>query len=162
MATFTDLIDKSTTVLNIGFHGGKIFRVEVSLTRKEQGPALSIQGMIGRNHAGQIQDSIDMEKVEFLNGWDAHKLGMLIQVWNRWHNNDLRTGSPAQMQHLRSVKELTGEKLEWGPACASLRAAGLYVDEHFRWGDDTTGFRYGSAWVYEPLPESVIEWFNQL
>lgn len=162
MACFTDLIDRSVKVLNIGFQGGKILRVEVTLTRKEQGPALSIQGMIGRNHAGQILNSINLAEVEFSPGWDVHKLALLIQIWKRWHNNDMRAGSPAQMEHLRIVQTTTGLKLTHENVCEILQDAGLYVDDHFNWGSDTAGYRYGSAWIFEQLPESVIEWFNDL
>lgn len=162
MACFTDLIDRSVKVLNIGFQGGKILRVEVTLTRREQGPALSFQGMIGRQNVGQILNSIKMEDMEFSPGWDVNKFGLLMQIWKRWNNNDLRAGSPAQMEHLRIVETTTGLTLTYENVCEILQNAGLYVDEHFNWGSDTAGYRYGSAWIFEPLPESVIEWFNEL
>jgi len=162
MACFTDLIDRSVKVLNIGFQGGKILRVEVTLTRKEQGPALSIQGMIGRQNVGQILNSIKMGDMEFSPGWDVDKFCSLMQIWKRWNNNDLRAGSPAQMEHLRIVQTTTGLSLTYENVCEILQNAGLYVDEHFNWGSDTAGYRYGSAWIFEPLPESVIEWFNEL
>lgn len=67
-------------------------------------------------------------------GWSLDELRELHDLWQRWHLNGMRA------------------------ACAHMK---LPADTYDARKDITcekgTGYRYGSAWLYEPLPTSVVE-----
>lgn len=79
--------------------------------------------------------------------------GVLAEIWERWHLNDMRAGTPAQEEALREVKD-SFDRLNWyDNACAYLENKGLLVDN---------GYRYGSKWLTEELPADVIEYVQSL
>ena len=79
------------------------------------------------------------------------KAQRMAAIWKRWHLNDMRAGSPAQEEHLRTTPDaFPGYPVsyyEW--ASGLLAKAGLNPDPN-------TGYRYGSAWLTEALPDDVI------
>ena len=97
----------------------------------------------------------------FAPGWDAELVARFRAVWERWHLNDLRAGSPAQMEYLRA-NPVTADCPEsyYEKACEALTAAGLQPDKgHLHNGKP---YRYGSAWLREQLPRDVMEFLNSL
>lgn len=77
----------------------------------------------------------------------------LVQIWEYWHLNDMRAGTFAQEQALKEVKD-SFDRLDWyTQACAYLESIGLLYDN---------GYKYGSAWLTEELPEDVIEYVKNL
>ena len=78
---------------------------------------------------------------------DDPKAKSILEVWDRWHLNDLRAGNEAQESFLRSLpKDPNGRGYE--RACELLRDAGLYTHN---------GYTYGSGWIAEPLPQYVLD-----
>lgn len=79
------------------------------------------------------------------------KAARMVEVWKRWHLNDMRAGSPAQEQWLKEhpidPAEYAYPKSHYEVASAKLAAAGLNPDN---------GYKYGSAWLREELPADVI------
>ena len=77
------------------------------------------------------------------------KVKRIIEVWQRWHLNDMKAGTPNQEAWLKDHKaESDAHRLDhYGWACDALAAAGLNPD-----GD----YAYGSAWLKEELPAEVI------
>lgn len=77
------------------------------------------------------------------------KVQEIVQVWDRWHLNDMRAGTPAQMAVIRQHElEFPGyptSHYDW--ACQLLEANGLLVDN---------GYAYGSAWLKEELPADIL------
>jgi hypothetical protein len=69
-------------------------------------------------------------------------------VWERWHLNDLRAGTPAQMAYLREhpVNAVYPES-HYKKASKVLTDAGLNPDG---------GYKYGFAWLKEELPADVV------
>lgn len=115
---------------------------------------LSITGVEGPNYhdgcagsCGQIIMST-WPITEYAPGWDEDKVTKFREVWDRWHLNDMRAGTPAQEALLEShaIKGYDNQ-------CAFLKEHGLYVDN---------GHRYGMAWFKEELPEGVIEFLASL
>jgi len=97
---------------------------------------LSITGECAGS-AGQCIDSIREA------GEGVADIQRLCDLWSRWHLNGLKAGTRAQNEHVATLPEDAthdGRK-------ASLIANGLQPDK---------GYSYGSAWLYEPLPESVV------
>lgn len=77
----------------------------------------------------------------------------LLEIWERWHLNDLRAGTPAQEQALREVKH-TFSRLDWyTDACNYLSSIDLLIDN---------GYKYGTAWLTEELPQDVIDYLEAL
>ena len=96
------------------------------------------------------------EDITFAPGWDRDKWLDLLDVWRRWHLNDMRAGNPAQEAYLRSnpVKgKLPSD--HYNEALNVLTAAGLNPDPE-------TGYRYGTAWLKEDVPEAVIKFLADL
>lgn len=81
---------------------------------------------------------------------DDPKVQRMRSIWQRWHLNDMRAGSPAQEAWLRDnpipEAEYQYPKSYYVVACEKLAAAGLNPDN---------GYSYGHAWNTEVLPEHV-------
>lgn len=73
----------------------------------------------------------------------------LCDIWDAYHLNGLKAGTRAQLAYLAT---LTGAKA-YEVATASLEAAGLDPDINTLPG---TVYRYGSAWLFEPVPAGVV------
>lgn len=120
------------------------------------GHRLSMVGVAGPKHngnargsSGQCQDELG-EVTIWSEGWDAAKGARLRAIWERWHLNDMRTGSQVQEDWLRDnpVKAVYPESY-YEKACEALAAAGLHPDPE--------GYKYGSRWKTEEVPEEIIK-----
>lgn len=80
------------------------------------------------------------------------KAQRMVEIWKRWHLNDMRAGSAIQEQWLRNnpipAEEYAYPKSHYDVASEKLAAAGL--------NPDPDGYRYGHAWKCEELPAEVI------
>lgn len=121
--------------------------VEITLTDKR----LSIVGTIGSIQAGQCQDTI---KALFP---DRAEVQELIAIWDRWHLNDVRAGSPAQSEWLRQNAELVSKfdrMKHYELSCEALAEAGLNPDPNYL--VDGKPYQYGHRWLKEEIPAEVI------
>jgi hypothetical protein len=135
-------------IINIG--SGNCGQVFCHITFKEG--RLSITGVEGpkanggaRGGCGQIIMS-GWDITTYAKGWDAELEAKFIAVWERWHLNDMKAGTPAQEQFLRDTP-IGPCASHYLAALAALTAAGLNPDN---------GYKYGSAWLREEVPEDVI------
>lgn len=72
-------------------------------------------------------------------GWTYKRVLKLCNIWERWHLNGLR------------------------PGCEHQRALGwTSYDDHPSEPCPICGYKYGTAWHYEPLPQDVIEFVKEL
>lgn len=123
---------------------------------------LSISGVCWGS-CGQINigtDASDFE--EFAPQWDKAKVDKFFAVWERWHLNDMRAGSPAQEAFLRE-NPISFEYPQSHYNCAkmALAEAGLQPDTgHIN--RDGKPYSYGSSWLYEELPAEIIAWLEAL
>ena len=111
---------------------------------------------------------------ELAPGRNHNRLERLIEIWERWHLNDLRPYCPHQYAegwHLRPIdpskpldaygKHFEGQRVEsrnmlgWIPR--SEHPAGLLGEPC-----PTCGYRYGTAWLHEDVPEDILEWLKNL
>ena len=74
------------------------------------------------------------------------------QIWDRWHLNDMRAGTPAQTEVLRDLFAVRPGS-DYDKQCEFLKEKGLLVDN---------GYVYGSAWLREELPQDVVEYIEAL
>jgi len=80
---------------------------------------------------------------------DSCSINELCDLWERWHLNAMIAGSRAQRDHLEAnpPQEPFYPVSYYEKACEILKAANLYEDR---------GYKYGSAWLSEPLPVAVM------
>lgn len=80
-----------------------------------------------------------------------HKAQRMVEIWKRYHLNDLRAGSYEQMKYLREhpldPESYTYPKSYYEAASAALSAAGL--------NPDSEGYMYGHAWKREEIPSDI-------
>jgi len=74
----------------------------------------------------------------------------LYEIWKRWHLNDMRAGTQKQEQLLRDAEV---EINTYDEACNYLAAKDAYIDN---------GYKYGSRWLKEELPQEVIDYIINL
>ena len=137
------------------------------------------------------QNSGDLlEVTEFAPGWDRALAEETYEVWKRWHLNGMTAGSPAQEQWKRDnvFPGYPTDHYEW--VKAGLAAAGLDPDPNylvpsegtkmvpygfgfgkcktqhhacqFEKPGDMVPYKYGHAWLYEALPDDVLEFIHAL
>lgn len=148
-------------------------RVSVFVEIRHKDGRLSLSGVIGPRSSGNCWGGcgqIDMEfqhrdparddarysrpippsEFSFAPGWDATTWLDLLEVWDRWHLNDMRSG------------------------CEHQRAMGWTYDEHRDQDPETPGYPYtgeacpecghriGSAWLREEVPAEVLAFLRGL
>ena len=103
--------------------------------------ALSICGEIKGLAYGQCWEEMKELAVEKRQNFDE-----IIEVWEKYHLNDLKAGTPAQNN---IAKEYCKEhRYDYNAICDLLKEQGIYEDN---------GYRYGSSWLFEKIPESVLD-----
>jgi hypothetical protein len=107
----------------------------------EDPPRFSISGGVWNPNRtdyisyGQITDVL-AELTTYAPGFDAGKAAKLAALWERWHLNDMRAGCVHQGEPAYRQGRYGPEvDLSSVPPCPE------------------TGYRYGSAWLVEELPE---------
>jgi len=133
---------------------------DLYITAEDDRATLSITGVEGptpdgnaQGSAGQCIDALD-RIVRYEPGWDSATAQELKAIWKRWHMNDLRAGTPAQEEFLRNNPVAAAYPVSHHTkACEALAAAGLDPDP-------SNGYKYGSQWLFEPVPNEVIQWLN--
>ena len=101
------------------FKGKQHAYIDIDVTLA--GGRLSIIGDIYRGSAGQCQDSIKElminDDIDYREGWDKEKLFKLLEVWDRWHLNDMHPECTHQamqgiLEEARQDVEIYGYKLK--------------------------------------------------
>lgn len=88
---------------------------------------------------------------------DSSVYSFLIQMWKKYHLNDLHAGTPEQEKCLdehREVCEL--HEVAYGydhytACCETLKEYGLYEVDL-----DGKPYKYGHAWLYRPVPDDDL------
>jgi hypothetical protein len=144
---------RHTIIARLPRHTGKT-TVPVFLTVRWDGVRLSMTAVEGPTRSGncygscgQCQPGPDYTAIP---GVDLKRIGA---VWGRWHLNDMKPGTPAQMAALEDMPPAVYPENHYTKACAWLEARGLLVDG---------GYKYGSAWLKEEVPADVIEFLQTL
>lgn len=153
--------------------------IEVELRHQEKGIELSICGHTQYrsncdwNMAGQINDTLRSAifRIKFKNGWNRKKLITLLNIWDRWHLNDMHAGC----EHQRAEKwnEIpidpsypTNKYVKFGGNTLSSWNMAVWLPESqgglLGKACSVCGYRYGTAWLFEELPQYVLDWFESL
>ena len=110
---------------------------------------LSITGK-GRHGSGQIYEYLATDAPA--PGFTKLDCCRLKVMWERWHLNDMRAGTPRQEEAVRKWRP-TADDPSYQGACNMFESIGLLTD-----GD----YRYGSGWLKEEVPFDVLEWLFTL
>ena len=116
-----------------------IFRnVKVSISFKES--RLSIVGTspIMRGQIKEYLENLDPKDYRLCSGWTEEMYRRLLDIWERWHLNDMRE------------------------CCFHQRRMGWNRDEHLDKPCPICGHKYGRGFIFEPVPDKVIEWLFNL
>ncbi len=76
-------------------------------------------------------------------------LDRICELWDRWHLNGMKAGNRKQLEYI----EQHGINGDYDAICKALDAASLLVVD---------GYKYGSAWLYEPVPAKVVNELKKL
>ena len=126
-------------------------KFEIKCEIKTNG-SFSVSGSYGGG-GGQCQDHIKPAN---------HAQQQLLDIWNKWHLNDMKAGTEKQEELLNSsefesFKQLNNVKDGYSLACDFLESKNLLIDD---------GYKYGTAWLARNLPanfrENLIEIINQI
>jgi hypothetical protein len=134
----TDPFERNVRVglLDTGYKSKAVVTVRI----KWDGTRLSLVGDIKRPGAsdidggGQIHDHLaEIEDIDLsIPAADRDRLKI---EWQRWHLNDMRAGCTHQRDARWNMDQLS----QPCPVC---------------------GYRFGSAWLTEPVPEEIVEWLR--
>ena len=121
---------------------------------------LAIRGVVGPRkggeawgYAGQIQD--DLEGLVPGAGWTQEMVDEFLNIWRKWHLNDMQPGTRHQMDFLREWRK--GREIlsyDYEDECKALAEAGLLEDSQYL--VDGKPYRYGSSYLKFDLPAEVI------
>ena len=106
-----------------------------------------------RGSCGQIIMS-EWDIAKYAKGWSAELEAKFRAVWERWHLNDMRAGTPAQEAWLREnpINAVYPEN-HYEKACEALAAVGLNPDNRYK---------YGSKWLFEEVSQDVLDFLQAL
>lgn len=129
------------------------------------GKRLSITGVEGPLPSGNCRGScgqIDMHEWNFKKlhkGWTLSLVRKFRDVWKRWHLNDMKAGTPKQEQAVKEWLD-AGNKYEYQSVRSMLDRLNLLIDESYI--HNGKPYEYGTAWLVEELPDSVISFLVSL
>jgi hypothetical protein len=116
---------------------------QVFCSIKYENGRLSICGVVGPKKngdavgsCGQINGSFQAR--DYTEGWDHDTLTRFLEVWDRWHLNDMRA------------------------ACEHQRKLGWTWETHPSVPCPECGYKLGSAWLFEAVPDDVIAFLESL
>jgi len=148
-----------------GYRQSLPITIEIKLKQTEKGEALSICGNIWKPkrtdivEGGQCQDTIrealNEGKIK-LKGYTEADILKLLDIWDRWHLNDLRAGCEHQRALIPLYKKEKGEDF----FDVSNYDEIIKLPEFKKCS--ICGYKYGTAWLFEPLPKEVISFIREL
>jgi hypothetical protein len=144
--------------------GGRLREMFVRIEFRENGE-LSILGVVGPWHSGNCAGSCgqcdeELEQISvFHRGWSKARARKLRQVWNDWHLNHTRPGCvhQAEWDTSKMLEIPGGERKTAGWTTPDEHPEGLLGKPC-----SLCGYRYGSAWNKESVPDDVLAWLYNL
>jgi hypothetical protein len=95
-------------------------------------------------------------------GWTREMVSKFFEVWDRWHLNDMKAGTPRQEAAIREWRKGRAKGWDYPEACKYLESIGLFEDteEPNKAGDGF--YKYGHEWLKEDVPQEVIDFLESL
>lgn len=123
-------------------------KLSIDLEPVETYTELSIVGEVWRpdrrdiNQGGQCVETIREHRP------DDKDVQRLCDIWERWHLNGMMAGTRPQRDAVEEWMEGREERYDFAAAQDHLLERELLTDR---------GYKYGSAWLCEPLPEEIAD-----
>jgi hypothetical protein len=101
-------------------------------------------------------------------GWSKAKALKLREMWNRWHLNDMRPGCEHQRnwpaEKMLGMGNGKTKMAGWvlAPGCGTSKGAKEHPEGLLCKPCPVCGYRYGSEWLKEDVPEDALKWFVSL
>lgn len=142
-------------------NGEKNCAMEIEMNLKEYKP-----GKLEFTASGQVWN---LQKTDILMGGQCidtlaeivskdykEEMDFVKEMWDRYHLNGMHAGTPAQEALLKQAVK-NGELDSYGAnnyeeTLSYLEKHGLLYDKSCE-GKTEAGYKYGSGWLYEPIPE---------
>lgn len=130
-----------------------------------KGVNLSISGVEGPTRNGNCKGACGQIVMhewgisEYAPGWSSELESRLRDIWDKWHLNDMKAGSPAQQAWL-AANPISDRLNHYKKACHGLADAGLNPDPGYL--HNGKPYRYGSAWLREEVPAEVLDFLRSL
>ena len=121
-------------------------------------PRFSVCGSVrthngGWGYGGQCLDA--MNRAKFMSQTSRKVFDKIYRLWKLYHLNDMHAGTPSQEAEIKKWN-LT-HNYNYTDAVEYLDSIGMLTVEH-----DGKPYRYGSAWLYEPIPSDDLHLINSL
>lgn len=97
---------------------------------------------------GSICNNIILGLINEAPNGDFSDLRKILKIWSRWHCNEYNPGSDKQRAAIEKFEAEFQKDLKYEEACEFLKLIDLYEDR---------GYKYGHPWLYEKVPNEVIE-----
>lgn len=128
---------------------------------------LSISGAIGpmsngdaTGSCGQWVMSMKPSSIKPAPGWTVGKVAHFLNVWDKWHLNDMQAGSPAQTAELEKHKFPGYPKSHYEWAQEILLAAKMNpAPDYIHNGKP---YFYGHSWLTVTVPDDVLQFLAGL
>lgn len=130
--------------------GCEEFLVTIKYAVYDKDNRLSITGQY-RGNGGQISHLLTLDELIPAEGFEYADLVKLQDIWERWHLNHMRSGTPKQEAFIREHGLSSGSNYD--EICEALSKAGLLYNE---------GHKYGSKHLKEEVPLEVIRYLFSL
>lgn len=102
---------------------------------------------------GQIVDDLRDPERQPLDGLEVADLDRIADLWDRWHLNEMRAACAHMPRTLDDLARIAPAGL---PQRYGKPDVVGWAIEHVRCAADT-GYRYGTAWLYEPVPGETLD-----
>lgn len=138
---------------------GTLF-LEIKYSQEDGKDRLSITGVEGPMKNGNCKGSCGQTLNALYNlntlfdGWTKDKVKKLGKVWKKWHLNDMRAGCVHQ-------RELGWKPLPYKFDPEKGRAS-VDPDDPVGKPCPECGYKYGTQWLWEPVPEKVVKFLEGL
>lgn len=135
-----------------------LVEVEVRLEDRDAGQRLSISGTIwNRLKTDCISAGQNLDEIRKLIGFSP-LMNRVHLIWKRHHLNDMKAGSPRQEAFLAGYRQAYRDNnngcemdsFDYTTRIDLLERVGLHPDTQYN------NYRYGSSWLYTPIPDDIL------
>jgi hypothetical protein len=114
-----------------------------------------------RGGKGRWDGRLMGQSVGFIrDAWADHPVVQeMCDVWDKWHLNDMRSGTRAQAEAVAALRA-GGVEATYDACVEHLGRIGLLTDDSVVVGGKP--YRYGTAWLAEPLPVEIEERLREM
>ena len=160
-------------------------KITITTDATDARPRLSITGVEGPTRNGNCRGASGQLVLEYGytdkgasitpgEGWTSTEIARFLATWERWHLNDMRAGCEHQRAEKWTERRIDptkptsayGKHFDGQTQDSWNMLAWVRPDEHpdgmLTKPCPTCGYKFGSQWLYEPLPAEVIEYLANL